>query len=987
MEKLNSYDVVVAGAGVAGAAVARELSRLDLTVLVLEAGNDIACGATRANSAIVHAGFDPDPGSLKARFNVEGSRLFSRWASELKFPYKRNGSLVLGFTEEDEASLHELWQRAARNGVGGVRLISGEEVQLLEPSVNSEVRCALLAESGAICDPYQVALRCAEQAARNNVRFLFNEAIVNIQKGYGRYLVRTSRGELYRARAIVNAAGVFADELNNMVSSHRLRIVPRRGDYQLLDTEFGDAFSHTIFQVPSAAGKGVLVAPTVHGNLLIGPSAVDQTSKTDVSTRAEGLQLVHRLAQRTWPRLSMRGLITNFAGIRASNAEGDDFVIGQPDDAPGFFNIACFDSPGLSSAPAVAVHIAEGVADYLGARPREDFDGRASRNEALAEMDARERARAIAGDGRWGHVVCRCCQVSEAEIVEALRGPLPVLSLDALKWRTRAMMGRCHGGFCTPEICKIVARETGVAPDALDKRGRRSPIIAEAREDYVELVRCSGEGGAEKGAEEGCGNGSHRGEGGSFTAGNAGAGASPRVVDCDVAVVGGGAAGMAAARSAADEGVRVLLLDREGQLGGILKQCVHNGFGLHRYKEELTGSEYADRERVELQDCRGTGNVEVLSGASALEMHRASCDGRYSIEAVSSSGAVEVRARAVVLATGSRERGQGALNMAGSRPSGVFTAGSAQNFANLQGCLPGCGVVVLGSGDIGLIMARRMALQGAEVVGVYELMPTPSGLRRNIVQCLDDFGIPLHLSSTVTRLEGEGRLSAVWVSDVDPGTLQPIPGTERRIACDTLLLSVGLLPENELAKTAGISLDPVTGGAVVDESLQTSAPGVFACGNALHIHDLADYASEEGEVAGAAAARFALAAREGGGGLPSREIASAGAREDCDAAAERDFVPVVAAEGVRYVVPQRIAMPGVVSGVAPEGDSVTLSFRPSRAVKGPKITVEAVLRDGTTRAVASRKLMVAVPAEMVRLKVPMGDLRDAVEVRVRLEER
>ena len=427
--------MIVIGAGVAGAAVARELYRLDLAVLVLEAGNDIAYGATRANSAIVHAGFDPEPGGLKARFNVEGSRLFPQWARELGFPYKRNGSLVLGFTAEDDALLRELWRRAIRNGVEDVSLLSGEQVRLLEPSVNPDARCALLAESGAICDPYQVALRCAEQAARNGVRFRFNEEVVSIRKGYGRYLVRTSRGELYRVCAIVNAAGVFADEMNNMVSARKLRILPRRGDYQLLDTEFGDMFSHTMFQVPSAAGKGVLVTPTVHGNLLIGPSAIEQTSKTDVSTHADGLQLVHRLAHKTWPGLSARGLIANFAGIRASNADGDDFVIGQPDDAPGFFNIACFDSPGLTSAPAVAVRIAGEIADYLGARPREDFDDRMPHSALLAEMDAGERAAAIADDGRWGHIVCRCCQVSEAEIVEALHGPLPVLSLDALKWR------------------------------------------------------------------------------------------------------------------------------------------------------------------------------------------------------------------------------------------------------------------------------------------------------------------------------------------------------------------------------------------------------------------------------------------------------------------------------------------------------------------------------------------------------------------------
>lgn len=251
-------------------------------------------------------------------------------------------------------------------------------------------------------------------------------------------------------------------------------------------------------------------------------------------------------------------------------------------------------------------------------------------------------------DGRWGHIVCRCCQVSEAEIVEALHGPLPVLSLDALKWRTRAMMGRCHGGFCTPEICKIVARETGVAPDALDRRGRRSSVVAEAREDYVELVRHTGEHEARREAEEGGDSGLRREESGSFAAANADVGTSSKVVDCDVAVVGGGAAGMAAARSAAAEGAHVVLLDCEERLGGILKQCVHNGFGLHRYKEELTGPEYADRECSALRDGADEGNVEVLRDSSALEMRRIA-DGRRAIEAVSPSGAVTVHVGAVVL--------------------------------------------------------------------------------------------------------------------------------------------------------------------------------------------------------------------------------------------------------------------------------------------------------------------------------------------------
>ncbi|MFQ8866744.1 MAG: (2Fe-2S)-binding protein [Eggerthella lenta] len=366
--------------------------------------------------------------------------------------------------------------------------------------------------------------------------------------------------------------------------------------------------------------------------------------------------------------------------------------------------------------------MAQAVAEQLGAEANGEFQARRERCKPFAERDEAERARAIEADPRWGHIVCRCCEVTEAELVAALHGPLPVLSLDALKWRTRAMMGRCHGGFCSPEIARIVARETGVAPDALDKRLPGSPVVAASRPDYAELAR-----------------GSERL--------NRGMRARARLYD--VAVAGGAAGcrspgGRAAGRERASA--------RPARRSWAGPQAVHNGFGLHRFAE-LTGPEHAQRDR---RAC-GRGPVDVLAAPHA----RRSVDTeRRSRHAVDARGMIEARGVGHWL----RERGLGALNLAGSRPSGVFSAGSAQNFMNLQGCLPGRRAVILGSGDIGLIMARRLASQGAEVVGVHELMPHPSGLRRNVVQCLDDFGISLHLSSTVTRLEGEGRLSGGCVA-------------------------------------------------------------------------------------------------------------------------------------------------------------------------------------------------------------------------------
>ena len=944
--KACSFDVVVVGAGIAGCTAARELARYDLSICVLEAGNDIACGATRANSAIVHAGFDPSPGTFKARFNVEGSKAYPRWCDELGVQFRRNGSMVLAFDDEGRLKLEELVRRADANGVEGVRIVSGNRAREMEPNVSPEAACALVAPTGGIVDPYGFAFAAAENACGNGVRFLFNHRVEHIVRVGGGFIIEVA-GERFSARAVVNAAGLFADEMNNMVSGKRFSITPRRGEYYLYDTEYATTFEHTMFQVPGPLGKGVLVTPTIHGNMLIGPNSVPQASKTDLSTTQEGLADIVERARRTWPAASPRGAITNFAGLRAAGESGD-FVIGEAADAPGFFNIACFESPGLTSAPAVATFIASQVAARLGAGGNPSFNPRRAPQLPFTAMTDEQRERAIASDPAFGHVVCRCCEVTEAEVVRALHGPLPVLSLDAIKWRTGATMGRCHGGFCSPELVEIMSRELGCAPDAIDKRLAGSRMIASARADYVELAREGGNPSKGEAPEEADARHAapdmQRDE----------LGAPARIEDSfDVVVIGGGAAGMAAAASARRAGAaRVAMVDREERPGGVLRQCVHNGFGLHRMKAELTGPEYAAQEEQAVIDV----GVTCEYGVSVL---RIDDEGAGKLVVGTRFGAeLFLHAKAVVLATGSRERGLGALGIAGARPSGVYTAGCAQNFMNLQGLVPGSTAVVLGSGDIGLIMARRMSLSGIRVLGVYEIMPFSSGLRRNIVQCLDDFGIPLHLSRTVVRLEGETRLNAVVVADVDPSTRRPIEGTEERIPCDTLVLSCGLIPENEVAKTAGVALSPITGGAVVDERLATSVPGVFACGNALHVHDLADFASEEGERAGASAAAFA--------------------RGDTSAATRTKGVPgessieVVAGEGVRYVVPQVISRDA-------EGP-VTLSFRVSDVIEGVRFEVRSCDDAGAGEVLARARDMVAVPAEMRRMKVDAESLAECSRI-------
>ena len=350
-----------------------------------------------------------------------------------------------------------------------------------------------------------------------------------------------------------------------------------------------------------------------------------------------------------------------------------------------------------------------------------------------------------------------------------------------------------------------------------------------------------------------------------------------KVIETDVAIIGGGPAGLAAAVSARKAGAEnVVIIERHHELGGILQQCIHNGFGLHRFREELTGPEYAYRFIPEVWD---DPKIDVYLNTMVLDLAK-----DQSITAVHPShGLITLKPKATVLAMGCRERTRGALNIPGTRPAGVYTAGAAQRFVNMDGFMPGKKVVILGSGDIGLIMARRFTLEGAEVKAVVEVMPYPAGLTRNIAQCLEDFDIPLYLRSTVTKVHGKDRVEGVTVSQVDDAW-QPLPGTEMHIPCDTLLLSVGLLPENELTQMADVPLDSRTQGAVVDQNRQTLIPGIFAAGNVLHVHDLVDYVSEEAEIAGRAAAEYAL--------------------RDGDTRQEK--ITVIPGENVSYVLPQRL---------------------------------------------------------------------------------
>lgn len=489
------YDVIIIGAGVSGCAVARELARTEMKITVLEKASDVCEGTSKANSGIVHAGYDAVPATLKARLNLAGSRKMEALSKELDFSYKKNGSIVLCFDEKDIGKLEELKARGEANGVEELSILNREELLALEPNVGDDAVAALYAPTGGIVCPFGLTIALAENAAVNGVEFCFGEEVEAIERKEQGYLIRTGNGG-YEAKVVVNAAGVYADKLHNMVSDSKMEIVPRKGEYLLYDKNVGNLVSHTLFQLPTALGKGILVTPTVHGNLLTGPTALDIPDKEGTQTSADGMKQVTAKAALSVKNIPGREVITSFAGLRAHvtvppraaeavTAMEEDFVIGEAADAPGFIDVAGMESPGLSCAPAVGEYVAEMVRAILKPREKKDFVSTRKGIPCMESASDEERQRLIKENPAYGNVICRCEMVTEGEILEAIRRPLGAKTTDGVKRRTRAGMGRCQSGFCNPKVVEILARELNVDEGAIRKAGGNSWYLLETAGSFL----------------------------------------------------------------------------------------------------------------------------------------------------------------------------------------------------------------------------------------------------------------------------------------------------------------------------------------------------------------------------------------------------------------------------------------------------------------------------------------------------------------------
>lgn len=477
------YDVIIIGGGVSGAASARELSRYKVRACVLEKEEDVCCGTSKANSAIVHAGYDAAPGSLKAKLNVRGNEMMEQLSEDLDFPFQKTGSLVICLSGEEMPGLQELYDKGVANGVKGLKILDREEVLGMEPNITDDVYAALYAPSAGIVCPFGMNIALAENACTNGVEFRFNTEVLDIRKTENGYEIYTNRG-MFQAKFVVNAAGVYADKIHNMVSKKKIHITPRRGEYCLLDKSAGTHVSRTIFSLPTKYGKGVLVTPTVHGNLLIGPTAVDIENKEGTNTTREGLDEVISKAGQNVKNLPMRQVITSFAGLRA-HEDGSEFIIGEADDAEGFIDCAGIESPGLTSCPAIGGMVAEILREKLGLEEKENFISTRKGILNPNTLAKEERAELIRKEPAYGNIICRCEMITEGEILDAIRRPLGARSLDGVKRRTRAGMGRCQSGFCSPRTMEILARELHVNMSDITKSGGNSRLVVGVNKDTL----------------------------------------------------------------------------------------------------------------------------------------------------------------------------------------------------------------------------------------------------------------------------------------------------------------------------------------------------------------------------------------------------------------------------------------------------------------------------------------------------------------------
>jgi glycerol-3-phosphate dehydrogenase len=771
------YDVAVIGAGLVGSAIARQLAGHELSVALLERRSDVGDGTSKANTALLHTGYDTIPGSLESRLVRRGYQLLGEYAGQTGIPIERTGALLVAWDDEQLGALPGLKHKAEQNGSERCEIIDAAAVYRQLPNLGRGARGAMLIPDESITCTWTTSLALAIDARRRGVELLLDHAVEHVEVDRRRTVLQTSGGTI-EARFVVNAAGLRADLVDELFGHRRFTVTPRRGELLVFDKLSRSLVDRIVLAVPTRLGKGVLISPTIYGNVMLGPTAEDLDDKNATGTSEAGIAFLLDKGRTLMPQLLQQEVTAMYAGLRAT-IDGDDYLI-DTDRAQRYVLVAGIRSTGLTASMAIGEYVRDQLAGAgLELTPRSSLPP-PPRMPNLGEHFPRpyQQAEQIAGDSEYGRIVCFCERVTAGEILDAYASPIPPRDLGGVRRRTRAMNGRCQGFFCGAEVLALA--ESGPA-----RRGPRSRGAAPADPDE----------------------------------------------SVEVLIIGGGPSGLTAAAQLAPRITgRVLVVEREATAGGIPRHSDHIGYGIRNLRRVMSGPAYARR----LTDDALRAGAEIWTRAMVTGWA-----GERSVELTSPRGRRRIDARAIVLATGARERARAARLVPGDRPAGVYTTGQLQNLVHLHHRSPGTRAVIVGAELVSwsaVLTLREAGCQPVTMVSAQATAESPAPLRIAGRLALN---VPVATRTRVTRISGHGRVSGVELEDLDTGARRPV-------ACDCVVFTGDWIPDNELAQSAGLEIDPGSHGPVVDTRLATSIAGVFAIGNLTHPVDTADIAALDG---------------------------------------------------------------------------------------------------------------------------------------------
>lgn len=793
------FDIAIIGAGAVGAAIARELSKYDLKIVLLESNSDVGMGTSKASTAIWHTGFDAKPGSLEATLMRRSYPLMEDFMREVGSPFERIGGLLIAWTQEQLDTLPTLLEKAHKNGVTDVHLISKEEVYQREPHLGDGALGGMFVPGEGILCTFTIPLACATQAVINGVTLKVNFQVTSISSKDDTYII-SSTAEAIEARWVINAAGLYSDDINSFLGHGNFKVTPRRGELIVYDKLSRPLVNHVLLPVPTATTKGVLISPTIYGNVLLGPTAEDLPDKTATNTSANGLQSLLDKGKKILPELLEEEVTATYSGLRAAT-EHSDYQIALHVEQK-YICVGGIRSTGISASLGIAEYVADLLQEGgVALKRKPEFKTIKMQNIGEAFPRPYQRAELISEDSDYGKIICHCERVTLGELNDAMDSPIPAKTLDALRRRTRAMQGRCQGFNCQATLLKNLTGFREVSNDEVKPRTQsiQSKIVT------MKPVRFA-----------------------------------------DVLIVGAGPAGLAAALELKKLGVKdIVIVERESEAGGIPRMCGHTGFGLRDLQRVMTGPNYARkyREMAEAVGIKIATNTTITGWEDKHQVSFTSPDGIGSIEA-----------KSALLATGVRERPRSARLIPGHRPQGVFTTGSLQRFVYEQGLPVGKKAVIVGAEIVSLSVVTTLLHAGVQVAGMVTELPQhqlylPIFMPAKIFYADVLARAPVWTSQRVTNILGRSRVEGIEVTDVETGKTEIIE-------CDTVVFTGDWIPENELARRGDVETLKPSLGPQVDAAFRTSQAGVFAAGNLLRGVETADWAALEGRGAARSMARW-----------------------------------------------------------------------------------------------------------------------------------